>query len=419
MYFSRRLFSKLVIAALFSLSSFFPCAAVQQKQSAPLPLRVLFIGNSYTYFNNLPEIVTRLADYGHQRKLETRMVAPGGWRLKDHWEQGEALNAVREGHWDYVVLQEQSTLGVNYYLEGKPRIAGDEAFKPYAEKWAAEILKTGAIPVFYLAWARKATPEDQAALNYAYISAAKENGARIAPVGIAWAQARQQQPALELYYTDGSHPSPAGSYLAGCVIYAALFHRSPVGLPGKVSGIPVNLNTARAEPEKSAVLVDLPADQAQILQAAAWSAAQKFAREGNYPKAPPQPLPVPAPLPAGSPLSGVALEGTWTGSLLLYPPPYLPLEMVLELHRDGADWKGHLELKTHDKHQIVESIDLDDLMVSQREFSFTDPKAMQNLRVRFRGVSTRANELRGIADAASESPTSPARLLGTWSLHKK
>jgi pimeloyl-ACP methyl ester carboxylesterase len=122
------------------------------------------------------------------------MVAPGGWRLNDHWEKGDALKALHEGKWDFVVLQEQSTLGVNYYVEGKPRIAGDQVFRPYAEKWAAEVRRVGAAPMFYLTWARKASPEDQAALSYAYMSAAKENGALVAQkadlqqaLGVAWA----------------------------------------------------------------------------------------------------------------------------------------------------------------------------------------------------------------------------------------
>jgi len=147
------------------------------------PTRVLFIGNSYTYFNNLPEIFARLAQAGGRGKVETRMDAPGGWRLKDHWEKGEARKALRDGRWDFVVLQDQSTLGVNDYFEGKPRVTSDEVFKPYAEKWAAAIREAGATPVFYLTWARKATPEDQAALNYAYMTAAREGKAVVAPVG--------------------------------------------------------------------------------------------------------------------------------------------------------------------------------------------------------------------------------------------
>lgn len=419
MSFRLRAFSRLLFAAFLLLPTAYLFTAPQEKQARPHSIRVLFIGNSYTYVNNLPEIVTRLAEYGHQPKVETMMVAPGGWRLKDHWDRGETLKALRDGKWDYVVLQEQSLLGVSYYLEGKPRIAGDEIFKSYAGKWAEEIRRAGAVPIFYLTWARKATPEDQGALNYAYISAAKTSAAQVAPVGMAWARVREQEPLLELFMTDGSHPSPAGSYLAGCVFYATLFHRSPVGLPGEISGIPVNLDTGRAEPEKRAVLADLPADRAELLQAAAWAATQRLIRSGGYAKAAPAPVPAPAPLPVGKQLSVAGLEGTWSGNLLFYPPPFLPVEMVLQLHREGPDWKGRLQIKFHSKEQADESFDLDDLSVGERELTFTDPGGRQNLKVHFRGVSTRANELRGIADAASESASSPLRLAGTWRLRRK
>ena len=172
------------------------------------PIRVLFIGNSYTYFNNLPELLTKLAQYGAQGPVETGMVAPGGLRLKDHWEKGDALKALHDSKWDYVVLQDQSTLGVDFYLEGKLHVTSDEVFRPFAEKWSAEISKQGAVPLYYLTWARKATPEDQAALNYAYVTTARKTGSRIAPVGVAWEMARHNYPSIDLYYKDGSHPPP-------------------------------------------------------------------------------------------------------------------------------------------------------------------------------------------------------------------
>jgi hypothetical protein len=414
----RRTFPRLLHSALITLLVLSTGIFGREIPSKPPSIRVLFIGNSYTYFNNLPEIFAKLAEAGHQSRVEIRMEAPGGWRLKDHWEKGAALKALHEERWNYVVLQEQSTLGINYFLEGRPRISSDAFFRPYAKKWAAEIRKAGAIPVFYLTWARKATPEDQGALNYFYIHAARENGALVAPVGIAWAQVRQEQPAIELFFPDGSHPSPTGSYLAACTVYATLFHQNPAGLPGKINGVPVNLNTAKAEPERTAVLADLPMDRAQTVQNAAWAAWQKLEENGGRLIVSPVPVPTVAPLPAGTQLSAADLEGTWSGNLLLYPPPFLPLEMVLHLDRDGAKWKGHLELKFHSKDQRDKSFDLPDLRVAGRELTFTDPKGLQNLNVRFRAVSTQPDELRGTAEATVENPDTPFRLLGTWQLHK-
>ena len=133
-----------------------------------------------------------------------------------------------------------------------------------------------------LTWARKDTPDDQAALNYAYIHAAKKTGAIVAPVGLAWQQVRQQSPPIDLYYQDGSHPSRADSYLAACVMYAAIFHQSPVDLPSRITGPAINLDTEKVEPENTVVLVDLPRSEAGLLQAAAWQAWQSLENNGGY-----------------------------------------------------------------------------------------------------------------------------------------
>jgi hypothetical protein len=414
---SRRTFVATLLASLLVLSACPPHAAAQADRTATHATRVLFIGNSYTYFSNLPEIFTRLAEAGHQGEVQATMVAPGGWRLKDHWEKGAARGLLRPGKWDYVVLQEQSTLGVNYYVEGKTRVAGDEIFRPYADKWAAEIRGAGATAVFYLTWARKATPEDQAALNHAYMRAAREGRALVAPVGIAWAQVREREPSLELFSGDGSHPSPAGSYLAACTLYATLFHRSPKGLPGRVSGPPVNPATGEPGPERTAVLVDLPPDEAQLLQVAAWAAVRQLEKNGGYLDVSPVPVPAVAPLPAGAPLSAATLEGTWTGSLLFYPSG--PAEMVLRLYREAETWKGHLELRFHAENLADESFDLTDLQIGDTEVTFADPKSVQGLKVHFRGVGTEVRGLRGIAEATLENPESPVQLLGTWHLRKQ
>jgi len=127
-------------------------------QAGDCVIHVLYLGNSYTYYNNLPEMVSQLAKAGHQCQVEARMEAPGGKRLKDHWENAATREAFNSRKWDFVVLQEQSTLGIDYFLDGQPRVTSDEIFFPYAEKWAAEIVQHGGRPVLLLPWARKATP---------------------------------------------------------------------------------------------------------------------------------------------------------------------------------------------------------------------------------------------------------------------
>jgi len=273
------MFRRLFLILLLCASSF--------AQTPSKPIRVLFIGNSYTYFNNLPEVFAKLVDASHLKKIEYAMQAPGGWRLKDHWDHPDARRAIETQKWDYVVLQDQSQLGDNHVVDGKPRISTDENFYPTAIEMAKAIQAAGSIPVFYLTWAKKAVPEDQAMLDNAYFRAAKDTKSIVAPVGVAWADVRTNNPGIQLYIDDGSHPSPAGTYLAACVFFATIIGRSPIGLPSKVSGTPVNLDTAQPVPGKTAVLIDLKPEQARILQQAAWNASLKLRRNGGFlPKEP-------------------------------------------------------------------------------------------------------------------------------------
>jgi hypothetical protein len=197
---------RLRLAPLFLLL----CISGYSQAPQPKPLRVLFIGNSYTYFNNLPEVLAKLAEAGHQKKVEFVMEAPGGWRLQDHWDRGEARKAIKGQRWDYVVLQDQSQLGDNHVINGKPRITTDENFHSAAVEMAKAIRDTGAIPVFYLTWAKKAVPEDQAMLNNAYFRAAKETKSIVAPVGVAWADVRSKDPSLNSTSTTALTPLRPG-----------------------------------------------------------------------------------------------------------------------------------------------------------------------------------------------------------------
>ena len=385
--------------------------------------RVLFLGNSYTYFNNVPGIVSELAKAGHQCTVETRMVAPGGKTLRDHWESSASREALNSQAWDFVVLQDQSTLGVNLYFEGQTRVGGDEIFRPYAELWANEIHKHHATPVFYLTWARKATPADQAALNYAYFRTARATHSLVAPVGLAWARVRQTDPSIDLYYHDGAHPSAAGSYLAACAIYATIFGKSPVNLPARISGVPVNLDTEQLEADKTAVLVDLPTPVATTLQTAAWNAWRELKQHGGYLSVSPVSLPS-AKLPTGDPLGPSGLEGTWRGQILFYPGAG-STEMILKLWRDRETWKGHLQIAYSVKDFASESFELTDLKVSDRDFTFSDPSSpgANKFKISFRGVKSGA-ELRGVAETKQEGKIDGGRdfrleILGDWTLQRE
>ena len=198
-------------------------------------LRVLFIGNSYTYVNALPWLTQRLAmSAAAAQPMVVAMVAPGGATLEGHWNDGAARRMIDQGGWTHVVLQEQSL---------RP-IRDREMLFTYARLFDEAIKQAGARTVFYLTWARENRPETQAALTEAFLALADELDALIAPVGMAWQRAFREQPDLALYFRDGSHPNPTGSYLAACVFYATLFGQSPEGLS------PVRYSTRFGTPEE-------------------------------------------------------------------------------------------------------------------------------------------------------------------------
>jgi len=193
--------------------------------------RILFIGNSYTYVNDLPATFTQLASAGGHR-VQTGMAAEGGWTLAQHAGSAATIDMLTHSAWDDVVLQEQSEL---------PAVepSRSSVMYPAARQLVALVRKAGATPIFFLTWGhRNGWPENglpdygsmQAQLDSGYLSIAGELGAPVAPVGVAWWTASRQAPLPDLWQSDGSHPTAQGTYLAACVFYALVFRQSPEGL---------------------------------------------------------------------------------------------------------------------------------------------------------------------------------------------
>jgi hypothetical protein len=241
---------------------------------------VLFIGNSYTYYNNLPEMV-RVMAASRGIKVDVGMATTGGWKLSDHWtnQDSDAHRLLRDGKWDAVVLQEQSVLGSTKVVNNVARVGSDEQFQRYAKLWQEEIKRAGAKPVFYVTWARKGAPEDQQALDRAYTRAAKDANGMAVLVGRAWKGAREHHPNIELFIADGSHPSAAGTYLAACTFFAALFDTSPVGLPATITGAPIDPQTDRPIAGRNETLAKLSVSESIALQQEAFGAWQDGKRQ--------------------------------------------------------------------------------------------------------------------------------------------
>lgn len=236
--------------AVSLLAVFLPAFAQEEA-----PLRVLFLGNSYTYFNDLPNMVAKLAAVSPGRKIDAKAVTRGGANLSELWSVTNAVETLRNGEWDVVVLQEQSTLGSNY-VEGKWQVNEPAGLLRWAKFWQAEIQRKNAKTVLYLTWGRKARPDFQNALNYGYSEAATAIGAQIAPAGLAWKRLRELHANIELFDPDGTHPSPVGTLVNACVFLETLVNRSCATVPQPPNTVKINEGDWKAVVEAAQFAVE-------------------------------------------------------------------------------------------------------------------------------------------------------------------
>jgi len=206
-------------------------------------VRVLFLGNSYTYVNDLPAVFRRLALAGGQN-VQTGMVANGGETLAQHAASPDSLGAIRGSSWQFVVLQEQSEIPAF-------TSAWQSQMFPAAETLVSDVRAAAATPILLETWAhRDGLPDEgldyaamQVAIDTNYGELGRALGVTVAPAGQAWAAVLRLDPTTVLWQDDGSHPSSAGTYLVACALYARLFHVSPVGI-SDTEGLSSNLARA-------------------------------------------------------------------------------------------------------------------------------------------------------------------------------
>jgi hypothetical protein len=218
-------------------------------------LRVLFIGNSLTYTNDLPSVVDAFARANGQRPLSYKTIAYPDFSLEDHWNRKDARMVLTREGWDYVVLQQ----GPSASREGRAVLL------EFARRFANEIRNIRGRPALYMVWPSESRIRDFKGVSESYRQAAESVDGLVFPVGEAWLNAWRLDPSIRLYSTDGFHPSMEATYLAGLVIYEQLFDRSPMGLPSRL-----RLN--------SGVRIEIPDDKAALLQQAAGDANKKFRR---------------------------------------------------------------------------------------------------------------------------------------------
>ena len=378
----------------------------------PQELRVLFIGNSYTYFNNLPRMLEALGESARPPvRFHTQLIAQGGATLEDHVADPKVAAALRQP-WDVVVLQEQSTFGDTYLVNGQNRVHDPTLFHR-AARAMAKLVPPRAKLVFVSHWARRAAPEDQAAIDFAVETIAAELKATVLPAGKAWSAARRARPDLELYDPDGSHPAAAGSYLAACVLFSTLTGQTPVGLSNRITGPAFDPAEGKTVKDPKATLADLPADAAKALQSVAWQVHQERASKPTAAVAPP---PVRLPIvPAGTRPQEADLIGSWRGSVNIYPTERKPT-LELTIHRGAAGLKGELRISFGGQPDDIDST-LERIEVTDRGIRFVSPKGPNKGQVRYE-AAFHDGTLRGVAQFVFPPPSPNLFGIGEWSAEK-
>ena len=189
-------------------------------------LKILFIGNSFTARNDLPAMIATLAA-ASDHTIDYELISAGGASLRRHWNKGDAQRAIGRGKFDFVVLQEQSTLPIKNATR----------FHENVRQFDEVIRAAGARTALYMTWARAHAPESQRELTDAYTAIADELDATLVPVGTVWQKflAKHKQPVL--HDADGSHPTLAGSYLAACVFVGTLWSAQALKCEAPIEGL--------------------------------------------------------------------------------------------------------------------------------------------------------------------------------------
>ena len=197
---------------------------------------VLFIGNSYTGRNNLPQLVQDVAlSTGDTLNIDRH--TPGGARFMTHAANATVMNKINAEDWDYVVLQAQSQ------EPSFPDFQVQQQLFPYATTLCDMIRENNPCtqPVFYMTWGRENGDAQNCAawppvctyegmdslLSLRYRMMSDDNDGYVSPVGAVWHYIREHHPAIQLYAGDGSHPSRTGSYAAACTFYAIILQKDP------------------------------------------------------------------------------------------------------------------------------------------------------------------------------------------------
>ena len=235
----------LVMQLCLAALAFLPACSLEPSDGGPngasaspdltAEVRILFIGNSLTYVNDLPAVVKALTTGAGLPATQVATIAYPDYALEDHWNQGDAPAAVAKDGWTHVIMQQ----GPSALPESRVNLL------QWSQTFAEQITAHGAMPGMYMVWPSTERNFDFDRVSESYRLAAEQIGGQLYPAGDAWRAVWRRNSSLALYGSDGFHPSSLGTYTAALTILAGGCDRSPVGLP--TLGIPAATATLLQE----------------------------------------------------------------------------------------------------------------------------------------------------------------------------
>lgn len=176
-------------------------------------MKFLFIGNSHTYFNDMPYIFKKICAE-NKIQAEVTMLARGYKGLDYHCKEPQTRFNILYGDYDYIILQHiQSGFDKNILFES-------------VEKLKQYIDTVKAVPILYMTWTLKDEREKQKEMTTGYIEAGEKLGIKVAPAGEIWWKFFDLYPEKNIYFSDDKHPSELGSTLAAYTIFNTIFGKT-------------------------------------------------------------------------------------------------------------------------------------------------------------------------------------------------
>jgi len=184
----------------------------EEENNPNVDYSLLCVGNSLTYYNDLPTLVKEEAE---SRKIiiNTEMLTQGNYAIVDHWADGKVQNMIRSRKYDYVIIQQ----GPSSQAEGRDMLLNGG--KQYADLCKANDTKLA----YYMVWPSRRYYHTFDGVIRNYTAAAEINDAILCPVGKVWKDHFDKTNDFSYYGPDQFHPSPLGSKVAARVIVSSLF----------------------------------------------------------------------------------------------------------------------------------------------------------------------------------------------------